>query len=175
MNVILVVAQHGFQDKEFSDTKEALRSKGFKCDVAAKTLNKASGKSGLEIMPDLTIEDALESLDMYAGVVFIGGPGATAYFDDKSALELSKLTFEKGKIIAAICIAPMILAKAGILKYKYATVWDSDNKQSAYFKQHSIKYTGEDVTVDENIVTGNGPDAAKKFGEKIAEILEKLE
>jgi len=172
MNIVLVVAQKDFQDKEFSDTKDALQKAGFKCDVAAKTIDPAEGKFGLKLMPDLTIEDAIDSLDMYAGIVFIGGPGATVYIDDPDALSLAKRCFDKGKVTAAICIAPMILANAGILKNKNATVWDGDKEQSAYFAKNSIRYTGQDVSVDGNIVTGNGPMAARKFGEAIARLLE---
>jgi len=171
-NVILVIAQKNFHDKELMDTKQAIQSKGFKCHIASKTVEKAKGKLGLEISPDITLQDALLSLDMYKAVVFIGGSGARDYFDDKEALGLAKMSNNKGKIIAAICIAPMILAKAGILQGKKATVWDGNQEQSEFFKQNNIKFTGEDVTVDGNIVTANGPDAAKAFGEKIAELLE---
>jgi len=172
MNIILVIAQNGFQDKELMDTKNALKKAGFKCDIASKNLDKANGKLGMSIMPDLTIEDAIDSLDMYAAVAFIGGPGAVQYFEDPDALSLAKKCFEKGKITAAICIAPMILAHAGILNHKNATVWDGDKEQYAYFSQNGIRYTGEDVTIDGNIVTGNGPLAAQKFGEAIASLLE---
>lgn len=170
-NVVLIIAQENFQDKELIDTKDALQSKGFKCDIASKTVEPAKGAFGLEIIPDITIEDALVGLDMYKAMVFIGGSGAQSYFDDKEALGLAKLSYNKGKITAAICIAPIILAKTGILEGKKATAWDGDKQQSAYFNQHNIEFTGEDVTIDGNIVTANGPPAAKAFGEKIAELL----
>lgn len=171
-NVILVVAQEGFQEKELTDTKDALQKEGFKCDIAAKNLTWAVGKTGMRIMPDLTIGDAISSLSMYAGVAFIGGPGAAAYFDDNEALKLAKLSYEKGKVTGAICIAPMILAKAGVLAGKKATVWDGDSEQSDFFKKNGINYTGAEVTVDGKTVTGNGPNAARAFGEAIAKILE---
>jgi protease I len=171
-NIILVVAQNGFQEKELSDTKDALQKAGFKCDIAAKNMSWAVGKEGMKIMPDLTIGDAIESLAMYAGVAFIGGPGAASYFEDKEALELAKKSYSSGKLTAAICIAPVILANAGILEGRKATVWDIDGKQSSYFEDLDIMYTGQDVTVDGKIITGNGPMAAKKFGEEIAKLLE---
>ena len=170
-NVVLVIAQKEFRDKELVDTKDSLQSKGFQCDIASKTLDKAVGSDGLEVMPDLTIQDVLLSLDMYRAVVFIGGKGMINYFDDKEFLGLAKIANNKKIITAAVCIAPMILAKAGVLDNKKATVWNGDNQQSAYFQKNNIEYTGETVTVDGNIVTGNGPDAAKAFGEKIAELL----
>ena len=121
--------------------------------------------------PDITIEDALTGLEMYKAVVFIGGGGAVAYQEDDEALELAKKSFEKGLVVGAICIAPMILAKVGLLEAKKATVWDGDGEQSSYFNHNGIEYTGEDVSVDGKIVTGNGPMAASAFGEKIASLL----
>ena len=171
-NIILVVAQNGFQEKELMDTKEALQKEGFKCDIAAKNLSWAVSKNGMRVMPDLTLSDAVDSLAMYGGVVFIGGPGAVAYFNDSEALELARKSYESGKVTAAVCIGPMILVHAGILKGKKATVWDADGQQSAYFKKNGINYTGASVTADGNIVTGNGPESAKAFGEEIAKLLE---
>jgi protease I len=171
-NIILVVAQDGFQEKELTDTKDALQKEGFKCDIAAKNMSWAVGKTGMKIMPDLTISDAIESLAMYGGVAFIGGPGAVMYFNDSEALKLAKKSYDSGKVTAAVCIGPMILAYAGILSGKKATVWDGDMVQSAYFRKNGINYTGAEVTVDGMIVTGNGPNAAKKFGEEIARLLE---
>jgi len=127
-NVVLVIAQENFQDKEFMDTKEALQKAGFKCDVASKTVDKAKGAFGLEIIPDITIEDALIGLDMYKAIVFIGGGGAVEYQDDDKAKGLAKMTLDKGKILGAICIAPMILAKAGLLQGKKATAWDGNGE-----------------------------------------------
>ena len=124
------------------------------------------------IIPDITIEDVLVGLDMYKAVIFIGGGGASEYIDDDKAQGLAKMTLDKEKILGAICIAPMILAKAGLLQGKKATVWDGDQQQSSYFNHNGIEYTGEEVTVDGNIVTGNGPPAATAFGEKIASLLE---
>jgi len=169
--VIIVIAQEGFQDKEFSDTKESISRAGFKCDVASSSTSIAKGKLGLEIYPDITIEDALIGLDMYRAVVFIGGPGAYDLIDDKKVQGLAKMALDKDKLVCAICVAPMILAKAGILSDKEATVWDGDKEQSSYFNSNGIRYTGEDVTVDGKIVTANGPEAAASFGEKIAELL----
>ena len=171
-NVILVIAQEKFQDKEFMDTKEALQKNGFKCDVASKSLEVAKGSLGLEISPDINLEDALVGLEMYRAVVFIGGGGAVSYLDDDKAKGLAKMAFDKGLVLGAICIAPMILAKAGLLTGKKATVWDGDKEQSKYFDSNGIEYTGEEVTIDGNIVTANGPAAAKSFGEKIASLLE---
>jgi len=87
------------------------------------------------------------------------------YFGNKTALKLAKEAFAKGKVVAAICIAPVILANAGILNGKKATVWPS---MADSIKQKGANYTGADVETDGRIVTGNGPNAVYKFGDAVA-------
>ena len=80
---------------------------------------------------------------------------------------------EKQKILAAICIAPAILAKAGVLEGKNATVWSSvlDKGPIKILEENGANYVEKDVVVDGNIITANGPQAASEFGRKIVEIL----
>ncbi|MEW5760952.1 MAG: DJ-1/PfpI family protein, partial [Candidatus Thermoplasmatota archaeon] len=111
---------------------------------------------------DIKIED-------YDGIIFVGGSGAESYFSNKKALEIAKEGYEKNKVVGAICIAPAILANAGILKAKKATVWNGKYKE--ILKKGGAIYTGEPVTIDGKIVTANGPQSASSFGKKIVEVL----
>ena len=75
-------------------------------------------------------------------------------------------------VLAAICWAPTILAKAGVLSGKKATVWKGDDAEygmttDAMLERSGADFTGAEVTVDGNIVTGNGPAAAQKFAEAV--------
>jgi|SRR3989344_6839396 len=170
--VILVIAQKNFQPVELMDTKKAIQSKGFSTVIASKTIAQAIATDGTRIMPDISLKEAIESLDLYKAVVFIGGGGSEQYFNDMEALELAKKSYEKEKITAAICIAPVILANAGILERKKATVWDNEQEEfSAILQEKGADCTGNDVESDGIIITANGPQAATEFGNKIAELL----
>ncbi|MCK4520977.1 MAG: DJ-1/PfpI family protein [Nanoarchaeota archaeon] len=172
-DVIFVIAQNNFQPVELMDTKEALQKKGFSCDIASKTTMKAKATDGMSVMPDISIKDVIGSIDLYKAVVFIGGGGSEQYFDDEEALSLAKISYEKGKVTAAICIAPVILGNAGILEGKKATIWDNEKGEFAKkIEAKGSEHTGNDVEVDGKIVTANGPGAATDFGNKIAELLE---
>jgi len=117
---------------------------------------------------ETAIKDAI--INDYDRTVFISGPGALSLAERGDAKALAVETLAAGKILGAICIAPVILARAGVLNGRRATVWDSDGEQAALLKASGAIYTGEAVTVDRKIVTGNGPMAAEVFGKTFAEL-----
>ncbi|MFQ6099494.1 MAG: DJ-1/PfpI family protein, partial [Armatimonadota bacterium] len=104
----------------------------------------------------------------YDAVVFVGGTGATEYFDDPTAHALAKQAAQSNRLTAAICLAPSILARAGLLQGKRATVYASE---AATLEAKGADYTGAAVERDGNILTGEGPHAAKQFSQRLVEAL----
>lgn len=166
--VLMVIAQEGFRDEELTVPKALFEERGYKVEIASRTLKEAKGMLGLWVKPDLTLNDV--DLKKYKAVIFVGGVGTKEYFDDPLAVKLVKETTAKGKILGAICLAPVILARAEVLKGKKATVWPSEAET---LRKKGAEYTGKPVEVDGNIVTANGPKAAKAFAEKVLELLER--
>lgn len=166
---LLIIAQQNYQDIELNGTKDALTEKGVDCEIASPTGDSATGKLGGVVTPDLAIKDA--SVDNYEAIVTIGGPGAPSLINVHEYNDLVKASVEKDKITAAICIASTLLAKNGLLTGKRATVWNGDGQQGPLLESHGATFVDEEVVIDEKIITGNGPSAAKKFGETIAEAL----
>ena len=62
----------------------------------------------------------------FDAVIFVGGGGSEVYFDDPKAHNIARKAFKAKKLVCAICIAPSILAKAGLLEGRKATVWEGD-------------------------------------------------
>ncbi len=164
--VLVIIAQNGFRDEEFFVTKKVLEENGFKVVVASKTTDLAFGMLGGAYKPDLALKKV--KLRGYKAVVFVGGVGAKDYFDYKPALKIAREAYRKGLVIGAICIAPVILAKAGVLKGKKATVWYGE---AQILEELGAIYTGKDVEVDGKIVTANGPWAVKKFARTLVQII----
>jgi protease I len=160
---LLVVAQKGYKDKEYLDTKAALEDNEIEVRTASKTKDKAKGVDGGEVDPDFALSDI--ALGEFDAVVFIGGAGAAEFFADAEALALVKKFHQEGKIVAAICSAPKILAQAGLLKGIRATGFASFQKD---LEAAGANYTGEPVESEGHVFTANGPEAAEEFGEKIA-------
>ncbi len=165
-NILMVIAQDMFRDEELFETKEELEKADHNVKVASRELKFCNGNQGGEIMPDLTLDSA--DINEYDALIFVGGGGAKEYYEDKTVHEMAKKIDSAGKILAAICIAPVILAKAGLLFGKNATVFPTGAPDII---QKGANYTEDSVTVDGNIITANGPKSSREFGKKIAEKL----
>jgi len=162
--VLLIIAPENFRDEELLHTKEELERAGVQTAVASKKTGEAKGKLGARVNVSLGLDDV--RVDDYDGVVFVGGSGSAIYFHDEKAHSIARETFSKGKVISAICIAPITLANAGVLSGKRATVWNGEYIEK--LKAKGAIYTGNSVEIDGNVITANGPHAARDFGRAIA-------
>jgi len=165
-NVLMVIASNNFRDEEYAEPRKVLEDAGARVTVACSTLDTAKGKLGLEVKPDVLIGDVKEG--DFDGIVFVGGGGSKEYFDDPIAHKLAQGFYSHDKLTSAICIAPAILANAGLLSGKKATSFPSS---ADTLKARGAVFTNSGVESDGRIVTGSGPEAAKKFGEKLVEVL----
>ena len=163
--ILLIIAHQNFRDEEYFDTKKEIEAAGLTTQTASTSMDTAKGTLGGTTRPDLLLKNA--NIEDYDGIAFIGGAGSAIYWNDDIALELAKKTSSKGKVLAAICIAPVTLAKAGLLKGKKFNAWESEIEN---IKSMGGIHSAHPVVVDGKIVTGNGPKAAPYFGKKIAEL-----
>ncbi|MCM8791974.1 MAG: DJ-1/PfpI family protein [Candidatus Omnitrophica bacterium] len=166
--ILMIIAANGFRDEELLKPKEIFEKNGFSVIVASTSLQVATGMLGAKIKPDILISDV--NIDDYEAIVFVGGVGASCYWQDSLAHRIAQDAYNKGKIVSAICIAPVTLANAGLLSGKKATVWESEAGQ---LKKKGALYTGKSVEKDGRIITASGPFAAEEFGNVILEELSK--
>ena len=164
--VVMIIAPSDFRDEELFDVKEVLENAGATVTVASTSLDEATGTRGGKAKPDLLVSDI--EVGEYDAVIFVGGGGASCYWDDPTAHHIASLTDKCGSVLGAICIAPVTLAKAGVLDSRKATVWESER---GALEATGAEYTGADVEVDDMIITANGPKASKKFAEAIVKAL----
>lgn len=160
---VFVIAPKGFRDEELKHPTAILKAKGCTVVVACSSLDEAKGMLGGKVKPDVLLKDV--KADDYDAIVFVGGVGAKVYFDDRTCHALAKDGVEKGKLVAAICIAPSILARAGVLKGVPATAYRSQRRDLV---QHGAKWSSRSVVRHETIITANGPKAATRFGQYLA-------
>lgn len=164
--VLLVIAQEEYQDRELQGTRDALLRAGCTIVLASTVVGECRGKFGGREEAEIALADV--QVRTYDRIAFIGGPGAAALAGDPQALRVAHEAARAGIPLGAICIAPIILAKARVLEGRKATVWDSGGEQAALLEKYGAEYTGDTVTVDGLIVTANGPAAAEEFGRTLA-------
>ncbi len=159
---VMVIAHEGFKEEELFEPKEIMEKAGSEVQVAWSSLGRARGAAGQTFQPGLLLKDIF--VNDFDAIIFVGGPGATQYWEDPLAHKIARDAYNGGKVIAAICLGPVILAKAGILKGKRATVWASDSGQLIVA---GAKYSRNNVEKDGKIITASGPFAAREFGEEL--------
>lgn len=164
--VLMIIAPKNFRDEEFLEPKGVLEKAGADVTVASKGTETATGMLGAKVNIDIDISEV--NVSDYDAVVFIGGTGSAVYFNDSTAQSIAKKAYSEGKIVAAICIAPSILANAGLLEGRNATSWPSEQQN---IEANGGSYTSDLVTQDGRIITAKGPQAASQFGKRIVEAL----
>jgi protease I len=166
-SILMILPHQDFRDEEYQEPRQIFEARGATVIVASSSLEIAKGALGAQVKPDLLLKDA--AVGDYDAIVFVGGPGAQEYWNDPVAHAVAQDAVAQGKVLAAICIAPTTLAKAGVLKGKNATVFSSEAEA---LKACGANYTGASLERDGLIITANGPQAAAKFAEEIAKALE---
>lgn len=173
-NILMVIASKNFRDEEYFIPYEIFQKEGAKITTASSVEGNIIGIEGGEARSTLTLSEV--KVKNFDAVVFIGGGGAVEYFNNNDAHKIIQEMVNLHKVVAAICIAPMILAKAGILVGKKATVWSSvmDKNNIKGLKDSGCAVSEERVVKDKKIITADGPAVSKEFAEKVVEtIIEK--
>ena len=160
----MVIAMENFRDEELFVPAKLFEETGIKVTIASTVTSKVTGMLNGIAKPDVLLKNV--KVKDYDAVIFVGGIGARIYYNDKIAHQIAKDAAEQDKVLAAICIAPNILANAGLLQGKKATCWDS-----AILTKNGAKYQNKNVVRDGKIITANGPRAAYEFGQVIIKVL----
>lgn len=164
--VLIVLPPGDFRDEEYAKTREALQAHGAVITVASVNKEPLRGMLGTVVEPDCTLQEA--EVDEFAAVVFVGGVGATRYFHDHAVHALAHQAVERGKVVGAICLAPVILANAGLLQGKASTVCPTKRED---LRKRGAQVKTDDVVVEGKLVTASGPDASAAFGQALVKVI----
>lgn len=166
MKKILIHFANGFEEVEAITPVDVLRRAG--CEVITVSVTgkkEVTSARGVTILADKLFEESDYSR---ADVILLPGgqPGSDNLNRHEGLKKQIKAFHEQGKIISAICAAPLVLGSAGILKGKKATCYPGVESQLT-----GATCTGNAVEVDGNIITGKGPGVALKFSLTLVEKL----
>ncbi len=161
MKKLVVLVAPGFEEIEFSAPVDILRRLGFDVMTAGIEGREVKGAHDVTVLTDTTLTEV--SLDDMEALILPGGPGSWFMRDTPVVTDLVAQACAAGKTIAAICAAPIALAKAGILNGKKVSAYP-DQSVHDEIQAAGATIMPDRVTVDGNIVTANGPGSAMAFG-----------
>lgn len=162
---VIVFFADGFEECEGLLVVDLLRRAGLKV-LMASIMGRRDVKSSREIL--IHADCLAENVDFNKArmIVLPGGRTGTENLAKSKIVKNQCRYFEKDKFIAAVCAAPSILADLGLLIGKKATVHpDFENKMG------NAIITGDRVTVNENIITGQGLGATIPFALELVKLL----
>jgi len=161
----VIILADGFEETEAVTTIDIVKRGGIDVEIAGLSATTAIGAHGITISCD-TILEALSG--EYNAVILPGGqPGTKNLAASEAVSHLVKEFFSQGKLCAAICAAPTVFAKTGILEGKAATCYpgcESDLPEGSFCE--------DAVVVDGNVITSRGVGTAIDFSLAIISYLE---
>jgi SagB-type dehydrogenase family enzyme len=163
---VFIIARSKFRDQELFETLIILEDVGVQTTIASSRTGTIRGIFGGKAQSQILIGEI--DVNDFDAVIFVGGSGAHEYFDNTIAHNIVRQAKAKEKVLAAIGIAPAILANAGVLKDVRATVFRS---QKLRLRKSGAEFVETKVQRDGLIITASGPEAVKQFGRTIAEAL----
>jgi 4-methyl-5(b-hydroxyethyl)-thiazole monophosphate biosynthesis len=162
MTEFLMPLADGFEEIEATTTIDILRRGGVNVTTAGLQGTIVRSVRGVKLITDMKMDDV--NVDKFDGMILVGGdPGWKNLSMSKRVMDAVHKYNGSKKTLAAICAAPCILAKAGILAEKRATVYPGMERELP-------RPRSEKVIADGHIITSQGPGTAVDFALKIVEL-----
>lgn len=167
MASVLIPLAQGCEELEAVTVIDLLRRAGITVVTAGLDGRPVTASRGTVLVPDTTLDAALDRA--YDMVVLPGGqPGADHLDGDERIRGLLQEMAGAGKYTAAICAAPKVLARAGLLAGKRATSYPGVLQAGSV---PGMEFTEQAVVTDGTVITSRGPGTAMDFALQLIEIL----
>lgn len=165
---VALFIENGSEELEFIAPLDIMRRANLEVDlISANNEDFITSSHNVKIIADKKINEVNNILDYDAIVIPGGMPGSTLLRDNKKIIEFYQTMYNSGKLVAAICAAPIVLSAAGITNDKEVTSYPGFDKEINYKNYNS----GKAVVIDKNVITAQGPAVAILFGYEIVNYL----
>ena len=159
MATVLVPLAQGMEELEAVTVVDLLRRAGIEVVTAGLEAGPVKGSRGTVLLPDTTLDTALKR--EYDMLVLPGGlPGATHLEQDPRIIALVKKMAGDNRFTAAICAAPKVLARAGVLEGKHVTSYPGVLDPTQWPR---IQLENRAIVTDGKVITSRGPGTAMDF------------
>ena len=152
----IVILAEGFEELEAIAPIDLMRRAGINVTTLGLTSLEVSGSHGISVKADITLDAFSGSFD---ALVLPGGPGHKHLLGSQKVLAMAATAFQQNLLCAAICAAPTVLGKAGLLKGKKVTCFPGCEKDlggGIFIEQKTVQ--------DGTILTSKGAGTAIDFG-----------
>jgi protease I len=167
--ILMVIPYTQFRDEEFFEPKKIFESEGAAVTVASTAVRTCHGTKGGTVQSQITIAEA--KAEDFDALVICGGPSTPDFlWNDKALPVLATAMSAAGKVIAAISLATVVLAKAKLLTGKKATVYFLPQAIQE-LKTGGATYVTEPLVVQEKLIMAEGPMESVRFGQAVATAL----
>ena len=165
---VALFIENGSEELEFIAPLDIMRRANLEVDlISANNEDFITSSHNVKILADKKIDEVNNILDYDAIVIPGGMPGSTLLRDNKKIIEFYQTMYNSGKLVAAICAAPIVLSAAGITDDREVTSYPGFDKEINYKNYNSEKA----VVIDKNVITAQGPAVAILFGYEIVNYL----
>lgn len=170
MKKTAMIFAEGFEEVEALTVVDLLRRAEIQCDIVSLSGSEdVTGSHGITVRADRSF--AGTNFDGYDGVLLPGGqPGTTNLGNDERVLDLLRAFRDSGRLTAAICAAPTVLAGAGLLAGKRAVCYPGLEE-----KLTGAQAGTEPVAVDGSVITSRGVGTAIPFALALVAYLDSAE
>ena len=165
---VALFIENGSEELELIAPLDVMRRANLEVDlISANNEDFITSSHNVKILADKKIDEVNNILEYDAIVIPGGMPGSTLLRDNKKIIEFYQTMYNSGKLVAAICAAPIVLSAAGITDDKEVTSYPGFDKEINYKNYNSDKA----VVIDKNVITAQGPAVAILFGYEIVNYL----
>jgi 4-methyl-5(b-hydroxyethyl)-thiazole monophosphate biosynthesis len=164
--MVVILLADGFEEVEALAPADILRRMGLSVVLAGISGRQVTGAHGIVITADKTLNQIKKETP--AMVILPGGmPGAKNLAASSAVADLLLKTHKAGGVLGAICAAPMVLGKLGLLQGKKATCYPGFEEDLT----GAEVLPKEKLVVDGNIVTARSAGAVMDFGFALGALL----
>ena len=169
MKILFAIAPDRFLDQEYVVPKTLFEEKGITCVTASTIHGTCYGMHGEIVESDLSFDDV--NPGDYNGIVVVGGIGCQDYlWRCEKLIDIVNKLGNAGKVTAAICLAPAIIAEAGLLAGKNAAVLETPASRRVMELDKAV-LVNEPVVISGKVITARMPQDAEAFAQAILQNL----
>jgi len=165
-SILIFLAANNFSEEEYLIIKRVFLKASKKIFVTSDSNTICNGDNGMRVKGDIDFYNVNEK--NFSTIVLIGGNGSKQYWDNETLWRIVKNFNASGKVVAAICSAPIILARAGLLSKIPATCWSEDKNELIKL---GINYNDRSVIAEKGVITSDGPRSAEQFAETVLNMI----